>query len=193
MEENKERKAPLEATAEREIPARPAADLEKLFRDHNALVFRAAYRITGSATDAEDVLQTVFLRLIAKGVESLDPAYVDRYLHRAAVNGALDLLRSRQSGRSVPLEDVEAVLVDDPVRAPDRVHASGEIRQWLRRTIARLSPRGAEIFALRYLEGKDNAEIAEIVGTTPSTIAVTLHRTRERIQKEFLAFLGGNR
>ena len=37
-------------------------DLEQIFRENHALVFRAAYRITANAGDAEDVLQTVFLR-----------------------------------------------------------------------------------------------------------------------------------
>src|ERR1035438_7204198 len=38
-------------------------DLEQIFRENHALVFRAAYRITGNPNDAEDVLQTVFLRM----------------------------------------------------------------------------------------------------------------------------------
>ena len=44
-------------------------DLERVFREHHAMVFRAAYRITGNADDAEDALQTVFLRMIKR-----DPA-----------------------------------------------------------------------------------------------------------------------
>ena len=43
------------------------AQLERLYREHHARVFRAAYRVTGDATDAEDVLQTVFLRLARRG------------------------------------------------------------------------------------------------------------------------------
>ena len=49
----------------------------------------------------------------------------------------------------------------------------------------------AEAFALRFFEDKKNTEIAEILGTTPSTIAVTLHRTRERLEREYRAELGG--
>jgi len=41
-------------------------ELETLFRRHQTLVMRSAYRITGSMTDAEDVLQTVFLRLAGR-------------------------------------------------------------------------------------------------------------------------------
>ena len=46
-----------------------AQTVESLFRDHNQRVFRTAYRVTGSAADAEDVLQTVFLR-VTRGQEA---------------------------------------------------------------------------------------------------------------------------
>ena len=49
----------------------PPGELETLFLSHHARVFRTAHRITGSPADAEDVLQTVFLRLI-KGKENYD-------------------------------------------------------------------------------------------------------------------------
>src|SRR4030042_683880 len=79
----------------------PDAARGRLFEEHHSLVYRAAYRITGSASDAEDVLQTVFVRLTRSGdAERLDnPA---AYLRRAAVNAALDLLRRRPA--LVPLE-----------------------------------------------------------------------------------------
>lgn len=165
-------------------------DLETVFRDHHAQVFRAAYRITGDAADAEDVLQTVFLRLVRRdpGAEAVDN--IGSYLHRAAVNAALDLMRSRQKAHSMPLEEVEPEPAESPSLAPDREHASSEIRTWLRNTVARLSPRAAQIFALRFFEELDNIEIARMLGTTQTTVAVTLHRTRERIQKEFRAYMG---
>ena len=76
-----------------------SANLESLFQRHHDRVFRAAYRVTGSAADAEDVLQTVFLRL-AKGSE---PFVVlenpESYFARAAVNASLDLLRARKRSR----------------------------------------------------------------------------------------------
>jgi DNA-directed RNA polymerase specialized sigma24 family protein len=49
----------------------PPGELETLFQTHHGRVFRTAQRITGSAADAEDVLQTVFLRLV-KGQETYD-------------------------------------------------------------------------------------------------------------------------
>ncbi len=169
----------------------PAADLESVFREHHAMVFRAAYRVTGNANDAEDVLQTVFLRMIKRDPAAEPIDNLPSFLHRAAVNAGLDLLRSRQTARSISLDDLEPVLADSPERAPDRAHAAGEIREWLRGAVARLNPRIAEMFSLRFFEGKDNPEIARLLNTTPGTVAVTLSRTRNRLEKEYRAFLGG--
>ena len=166
-------------------------DLEKVYREHYAMVFRAAYRITGNASDAEDVLQTVFLRLCRREEGSEPVDHMPSYLHRAAVNAALDLIRARQNVRNVPLDDLEPVLAEPAYRSPDRQQASTETRNWLRATLSRLHPRIAEMFVLRFFEGKDNPEIARLMGTTPGTVAVTLSRTRDRLEKEYRTFLGG--
>jgi RNA polymerase sigma-70 factor (ECF subfamily) len=169
----------------------PTPDLESAFREHHGLVFRAAYRITGNADDAEDVLQTVFLRLMKRDPEAEPVGNMASFLHRAAVNAALDLMRSRRNIRNVPLDDLEPVLADSPHRSPERARSSVEIREWLRVALARLNPRIAEMFALRFFEGKENPEIARLMNTTPGTVAVTLSRTRDRLEKEFRAELGG--
>ena len=54
-----------------------------------------------------------------------------------------------------------------PTAAPSAPKSSGEIRDWLRGALARLNPRIAEMFALRFFEGKDNPEIARLLNTTP--------------------------
>jgi RNA polymerase sigma-70 factor (ECF subfamily) len=165
--------------------------LEQIFHEHHALVFRAAYRITGNAGDAEDVLQTVFLRMLKRDPEAEVVGNMPSFLHRAAVNAALDLVRSRQNIRNIPLDELEPVLAEPAFRSPERAHNSTEIRDWLRGALARLNPRIAQMFALRFFEGKDNPEIARLLNTTPGTVAVTLSRTRDRLQKEFQAYLGG--
>ena len=155
------------------------------------MVFRAAYRVTGNAGDAEDVLQTVFLRLVKRDPKAEPVENMPSFLHRAAVNAALDLVRTRQNVRSVPLDELEPVLAQPAHRDPERMHHSTEIREWLRGALARLNPRIAEMFMLRFFEGKDNPEIAKMLSTTPGTVAVTLSRTRDRLEKEYQAYLGG--
>ena len=64
-EEQRREKALQNATAQR-VPPGPATDFEQVFRDHHRLILRAAYRITGNSQDSQDVLQTVFLRLLRR-------------------------------------------------------------------------------------------------------------------------------
>src|SRR3954447_19748089 len=96
-----EKESPVQSAAKtlKAVPDYPSehpnSELEVLFRDHHRQLFRAAHRITGSVADAEDVLQTVFLRL-ARSHESYDLSENPQaYLSRAAINASLDLIRSR--------------------------------------------------------------------------------------------------
>ena len=161
----------------------PQVELEQIFNDHRTRVFRAAYRISGNVNDAEDVLQTVFLRL-ARRDDAGAVQNLDSYLYRAAINAALDLLRSRKHTASTPLD--ETLPQDSPFTSA--LNHSQDLRVWLRQALAKLSARHAEMFALRYLEGYDNREIAKMLGTSQAVVAVTLHRTRGQLRKEFQSF-----
>ena len=144
------------------------------------MVFRTAYRITGNAADAEDVLQTVFLRLLRRepSADTLDNE--ESYLRRAAINAALDVVRARRNASTTELQE----LVSDP-----RGHTL-ELRQALTRALAQLKPRSAEVFALRFLEGLNNAEIAQMLGISRVLVAVIAHRTRQQLRKELGPYLG---
>ena len=160
-------------------------ELESLFREHGDQIYRTAYRITGSPTDAEDVLQTSFLRLAAsREGRDLSPS-PGSYLHRAAVNAALDTVRSRTRARSVSFDSFDASQeLRSSALNPEEAHADAELKDLVREAVARLGGRAATAFALRYFEGYDNAEIAETLGTSQMVVAVTLHRARTRLRRE---------
>ena len=155
--------------------------LEQIFLSHKDLIFRAAYRITGNASDAEDVLQTVFLRLVRQEDTSVIKN-LPGYLHRSAVNAALDLLRSRKDAQTISLDadtqQIQAVSMDTVARVT-------ELRDWFRQALARLNPRWAEMFVLRFVEDLSNREIAGLMKTSPAVVAVVLHRTRALLKKDF--------
>jgi RNA polymerase sigma-70 factor, ECF subfamily len=183
--------------------------LAGLFRAHGEAVYRSAYRVTGDPMDAEDVLQTVFLR-VAQRDAGLDPAgpAAGAYLRRAAINAALDLIRARARHPVAALDAVpdsadhgaggtaggaavdadragfatEARAGARDARPAEEAVGLAELRAALRAALARESPRSAEVFALRYLEGYDNREIARLLGTSPSAVGVVLHRTRSRLR-----------
>src|SRR5437588_11251969 len=78
--------------------------LEEIFRAHQVCVLKAAYRVTGSMADAEDVSQSVFLRLARGTFDSGRISNMESYLRRSAVNAALDLIRSKGDREVVPVE-----------------------------------------------------------------------------------------
>ena len=165
--------------------------LSQLFADHHRRVLVAAYRITGSMADAEDVVQTVFLRL-GKG-DGLPPKNAGSYLYRAAINGALDLLRRRKIALVEPMDAAARVPTLSRADAPDTQVARAELAGQLRQAISELPPRAAEMFTLRYIEELGNREIAALMGTSQAVVAVTLHQTRSRLKKRLMALDGGKR
>lgn len=199
MDEETKEKTPVHALSPSQDPApprtKPQAEahdtLEEIFEQHHRRVLNAAFRITGNGTDAEDVLQTVFLRLARRKKPPGPADELGPYLHRAAVNAALDLIRSRKRARAVPLEEVD----DRPPEAsggggPESRSQHREVLAKLRQTLSTLSPRAAEIFSLRFIEGYGNKEIAHMLGTSQTAIGVALHRVRGQLQSA-LGDLGG--
>jgi len=157
--------------------------IERVFADHKELVFRAAYRVTGNSTDAEDVLQTVFLRLL-RLEQTPEIHFLRAYLHRAAVNAALDLLRARKDSQNLPLEDQPEMAGTDSASS---LQETRELRGWLRGALSRLNPRWAEMFVLRFIEDYSNQEIARMMKTSAAVVAVALHRTRAQLRKDYVA------
>jgi len=192
-EERKEANLVPAAVSSQAAAAQPAmtapVEWEQVFRANYQRIFRAAYRVTGCAADAEDVLQTVFLRVMRRE-DDVSVDHLEGYLHRSAVNAALDLVRSRKLWHSVPLEDTAPLESHDPSSDPDRSHASREARAILRKAVAELPQQAAEIFTLRYFEGHDNIEIARMLHVSQTQVAVSLHRTRSRLQKEIRNLMG---
>jgi len=167
----------------------PPGEIETLFRAHHARVFRTAQRITGSAADAEDVLQTVFLRLV-RGQEGYDLSQnPEAYLSRAAINASLDLLRSRTRARAVGLDDVDSQSLASRRKSPEAEHDDRELQTLVRQAVARLGKNAGEMFVLRYYEGFENREIAEMMNTSPLVVGVVLHRARTKLKKEIGHYL----
>jgi RNA polymerase sigma factor (sigma-70 family) len=168
-----------------------AACVSRLFAEHHRRILVAAYRITGSMADAEDVAQTVFLRLADSDAEGMkNPG---SYLYRAAINGALDLLRRRKIIAAEPLESANSLASDRNDASPDAGLTQGELVRWFRLAISELAPRAAEMFTLRYLEELDNREIARCMGTSQAVVAVTLHHARKQLKKRLRELERGKR
>lgn len=189
MSEEVEKKDPSPMVEPQAVRSAPAVDLAQVFSEHHDRVFRAAFRITGSLTDAEDVVQTVFLRLAGRSGAAWSIDNPASYFYRAAINVSLDLLRARGEGRLLPLAAVEHSAAAEQA-SPETSDATAALRACLRRVLSRLRPRWAEMFVLKHIEGMDNAEIAHAIGTSKAVVAVTLHRARARLRRDLRALRG---
>jgi RNA polymerase sigma-70 factor, ECF subfamily len=155
-------------------PAEPVADqneLRELYQKHWQTVFALAYRVTGNAADAEDAMQTVFVRLLSNRAMLDSARSPEGYLRRAAVNASIDILRSRRVRG-------EGELGDEP--AADGVSVLDKER--LRRALAKLEPEGAEMFVLCYLDGYTYEELAVMYHVERGTIASRLFRIRGELR-----------
>jgi RNA polymerase sigma-70 factor (ECF subfamily) len=153
-------------------------EFEDLFQEHYVLVYRTAYGVTGRVEDAEDVVQTVFLRLLRREKPRDFLKHPKAYLYRAAVNLSLTILQTRR--RRAQTEADEELAASVPARASSRAE---EMHRRLYDAIARLNPKAASIVILRYLHDYSDAEIAKLLGTSRGVIAVTLFRSRARLKK----------
>jgi RNA polymerase sigma factor (sigma-70 family) len=160
------------------IPQPLPAEFERLFEEHYTLMYRTAYGVTGRVEDAEDVVQTIFLRLLQR--ESLEGLTLNPkgYLYRAAVNLSLTIVQTRR--RRALSEESEDLAVSMPARVS--THAE-EMHTRLYEAIGQLRPKAAAILLLRYLHDFNDVEIAKALGTSRLVVAVTLSRSRARLKK----------
>jgi RNA polymerase sigma-70 factor, ECF subfamily len=165
------------------VMSEPARELEGVFREHTRLVYRTAFGVTGSHEDAEDVLQTIFLKLIRQEFSPDLKNNPQAYLYRAAVNASLNVVRRRR--REVLVEDSE------PFEGPSNDDVQDVELQRLYDGISKLKPEAAEILILRYMHNQSNAEIAKMLGRSQGAIALMLFRARQRLKKFLRANPGG--
>jgi RNA polymerase sigma-70 factor, ECF subfamily len=152
-------------------------EFEQIFREHGRLIYRTAYGVTGSVEDAQDILQTIFLRLLRRDFPPDLRKNPKGYLYRAAVNLSLDVVRKRT--RRVLVGEEECLTMPVPVAES----ADDELHRRLYEAIAELNPDTAQIVVLRYLHNYSDAAIAKMLGTSRTTIAVRLFRARARLKK----------
>ena len=142
-----------------------ALDLEALFRAHWPRALRAAYLVTHDAAAAEDIAQEAFLAALRR-LDRFDRRRpFGPWLHRIAVNRAIDWTRSRRLRGEVPLEDRISAPGSDSVPGDDVLAA-----------LARLSPEHRAVIVLRYLLEFTPGEIADALDLPRGTVNSRLRR-----------------
>src|SRR5262245_26566736 len=161
-------------------------DFGQIFEQHYDLVCRTAYSITRTTEDAEDVAQTIFLRLLRQESPPDLTKNPRGYFYRAAVNVSLKMIRRRD--RHILTGDSEQLGAATDQSEWDR---DEDLDRLLWSAIAELNEAAAQILILRYIHNLSLAEIAKLVGTSRSAVAVSLFRSRARLKKLIRASQGG--
>lgn len=150
---------------------------EELFGKYRDRVYAIAYRITGQANDAMDVVQESFALVFRKLDGFRGGSLFSTWLFRIVVNCSIDLRRRAGAHRLTAIHDAigDPSLVDD-APSPREHAAARELGDQVQMAIAMLSPKLRVILALRYLEEMSYEELAATLGLSLGTVKSRLAR-----------------
>ncbi len=173
-----------------QLQAGDDASFELLFQRHYNRIYNILYRLLGNKADAEDVAQSVFLKLYQSPHRVRlqgDEANVAGWLYRVAVNMGYNTLRS-QKRRQMRQERWGWLWPFSASTDPADISASNDLQTRVRQTLARMKPREAKLLVLRH-SGLSYNELAVILEVAPGSIGSLLTRAeRAFAQKYRLAY-----
>ncbi len=163
-----------------------------LVERHSQPIFRVAYRMTGNEHDADDVVQEAFLRAYRQIDSFEERANFGTWLHRIAINCALDLLRARGRMDRYYGGDPEDAEMSGTIRIDaeqDRLLMSAELRKEVAAAMERLSGNERTAFVLRHFEGMPVAEIGKTMGIQVNAAKHTIFRAVRKLRQSLEPFV----
>jgi RNA polymerase sigma-70 factor (ECF subfamily) len=152
---------------------------EELYQQHSSRLYNLAYRMAGTANDAEDLLQDIFLLAYRKVGSFRGESSLGTWLYRLAMNHCLDVLRSRQARMGQQTDSLD----DEVAHVPVTRSAMGAVsRIDLERAIGQLPPACRAAFLLHDVEGFGHQEVGTILGISEGTSKSQVHKARLRIR-----------
>ena len=155
---------------------------------HGGSMFRVAYRITESESDAEEIVQETFLRGYRSLAEFDARSDFRTWLYRIAVNCALQILTKRKTEAAVPIveefdEDRPGIQLSDRGAGPDRLLLDREIEYRRHAAMEKMTPDERLAFVLRHLEGRSTEEIAAALQVAPNNAKQAVFRGVQKMRK----------
>ena len=144
------------------------ADTLELFQQYRDDIYRLALSYTKSRQEAEDVCQSVFLKLLEQ--PGITPGKEKAWLMQVCANQCKNLLRSHWWRTTAPLEDIHAV--------------PGPESDGIRETVMSLPPKYRVVVYLYYYEGYTTVEIARLLKISQSAASTRLHRARALLKEQ---------
>jgi RNA polymerase sigma-70 factor (ECF subfamily) len=158
-----------------------AGAFEEMYRAHAARLYSLAFRMLGTARDAEDVLQEVFLHAHRKLGGFRGESSLGTWLYRLTVNRCLDALRGRQSRMARVTASLDDDDVLEPAAAAPRIPTVVS-RIDLERAIAKLPAGCRAAFILHDVEAFEHQEVARMLGVAEGTSKSQVHKARLRLR-----------
>ena len=183
--------APSETELIRLCIARDEHAIRQVTMANNQRLFRAAWSILKDRSEAEDAVQTAYLKAFTGLSEFAGRSSLSTWLTRIVINEALGRVRAARRRRA--RFDPNSVLIMDEYRdklmrgsgppSPDCAVAREQLRTLLEKAIADLPDAFRAVFVLREVEALTVEETAEALGLAPNTVKTRLHRARRKLQE----------
>jgi RNA polymerase sigma-70 factor, ECF subfamily len=174
-----------------DIARRDDGAFRLVLQRNNQRLFRAAWQILRNREDAEDAVQSAYLKAFAAIRSFAGRSSLSTWLTRIVINNALADARSARRRRSL-LEESEIPVLDDYREmlmrgsisvSPEHAVARGQIRQTVEDAIERLPAPFRTVFVLRQIEELEVGEVAERLGIPAATVKTRHLRARRRLRR----------
>lgn len=142
------------------------------------LLYRHAERMTGRQDDAEDVVQSAFIKAHRNLRKCRDPERVGSWLFRIGANACKDYLKSKRT--TVPVERMPDLVATEG--DPEREAELGRVRNDIERALQSLQLEQREAFLMKHVEGWSYSEMSETLDVSVSALKMRVHRAREELQ-----------
>lgn len=179
------------------LQAGDRAEFARMVDLYSTHIYRLALKMLGEPQDAEDVLQTTFLKALQSIGSFEGRSSLSTWLYRIAVNEALMLLRRHKPTVPVAMDyESDDDEIEHPVQLtdwcclPEEELLSAEARQRLDLAVRRLPEKLRVVFLLRDVEGLSIKETGETLGLTETAVKTRLLRARLNLREQLSAYYG---
>ena len=150
----------------------------EIVRRYQDLLYRHAERMTGRQDDAEDVVQSAFIKAHRNLRKCRDPERVGAWLFRIGANACKDFLKSKRV--TIPFDQVPGLPSNDG--DPEHDAEMGRVRREIERALQSLPVEQREAFLMKHVEGWSYEQMSETLDVSVPALKMRVHRAREELQ-----------
>lgn len=151
-----------------------ASEFEALFKEYYAFVFRLAFTLVGSSSEAEDITQEVFIAVLRSLARFKGEAKISTWIYRITMRIAGRYIGKRKQTSEMNNED------NDP---SEQCSSVGLSISDFNRALEKLTLPQRTLLSLIVIEGLSHKEVAEILGIPAGTVGSRLHRARQELSR----------